>query len=120
MHNLLHAAGVFLAKYQWVTMPSEVALMAYADKRVGRRCRDADLQRQLHRKMPINGSFPFRLQPKLYCFRSGGIAPGSGKDCVSVAGVVPLSSDPVQWPAHSLVPLTVPTSLQPIGSFGFT
>ena len=42
--------------------------MAYADKRVGRRCRDADLQRQLHRKMPIKGSFPFSLQLKLYCF----------------------------------------------------
>ena len=45
---------------------------------------------------------------------------GSGKDCVSIAGIVPLSSDPVQSPAHSLVPLTVPTSLQLIGSFGFT
>src|SRR5260370_6769504 len=34
--------------------------------------------------------------------------------------VAPLSSDATQSPAHSLVPLTVPTSLQPIGSFGFT
>jgi IstB-like ATP binding protein len=32
----------------------------------------------------------------------------------------PLSSDATQSPAHSLVPLTVPTSLQPVGSFGFT
>src|SRR5467141_2503712 len=44
----------------------------------------------------------------------------SGKDSVSVAGVAPLNSDATQLPAHSLVPLTVPTSLQPIGSFGFT
>lgn len=59
---------------------------------------------------------------RVYCFLPGGIAPvaRSGKDCVSVAGVVPLSSNPVQSPAHSLVPLTVPTSLQPAGSFGLT
>jgi hypothetical protein len=36
------------------------------------------------------------------------------------AGAAPLSSDPTQSPAHSFVPLTVPTSLQPIGSFGLT
>jgi hypothetical protein len=29
-----------------------------------------------------------------------------------------LSSDPMRSPAHSFVPRTVPTSLQPIGSFG--
>jgi hypothetical protein len=34
--------------------------------------------------------------------------------------VVPLISNPTQSPAHSFVPFTVPTSLQPIGSFGFT
>src|SRR5882724_3983149 len=60
---------------------------------------------------------PF-LQPQLYCFSPGGAC--SGKDSVSVAGVAPLSSDATQSPAHSLVPLTVPTSLQPVGSFGFT
>jgi hypothetical protein len=34
--------------------------------------------------------------------------------------VEPLSSNPTQSPAHSFVPLTVPTSLHPIGPFGFT
>ena len=43
----------------------------------------------------------------------------SGKDCGSVVVVVPLISSPTQSPAHSFVPLTVPTSLQPVGSFGF-
>jgi len=63
-----------------------------------------------------------RRVPLLYRFWPDGMTPvaRSGKDSVSVAGVVPLSSDPTQSPAHSLVPLTVPTSLQPIGSFGFT
>jgi hypothetical protein len=55
-------------------------------------------------------------------FWPGGITPlaRSDKDCVSVAEVAPRSSDPVQSPAQSLVPLTVPTSLHPIGSLGFT
>ena len=44
----------------------------------------------------------------------------SGKACVSVVVVEPLSSGPTQSPAHSFVPRTVPTSLQPIGFFGFT
>jgi hypothetical protein len=44
----------------------------------------------------------------------------SGKACVCVVVVEPLSSDPTQSLAHSFVPRTVPTSLQPIGSFGFT
>ena len=43
----------------------------------------------------------------------------SGKVCVSVEIVEPFSSGPMQSPAHSFVPRTVPTSLQPIGSFGF-
>ena len=71
MHNLLHAGCRCGRLPRHVPMGHDAiggALMAYADKRVGRRCRDADLQRQLHRKMPINGSFPFRLQLKLYCF----------------------------------------------------
>ena len=34
--------------------------------------------------------------------------------------MVPLISNPTQLPAHNFVPLTVPTSLQPIGSFGVT
>jgi hypothetical protein len=66
---------------------------------------------------------PFVSLAQAYCFWPGGITPvaRSGKDCVSVALAEPLSSaDPVQSPAHSLVPLTIPTSLQPIGSFGFT
>src|SRR5260370_40661093 len=56
-------------------------------------------------------------------FLPGGITPvaRSGRDWVSVADVVPLSSEPpTQSPAHSFVPLTVPTSLHPVGSFGFT
>jgi len=43
----------------------------------------------------------------------------SDNDCVS-AEVLPLNSDDTQSPAQSLVPLTVPTNLQPIGPFGFT
>src|ERR1700680_2116349 len=59
---------------------------------------------------------------RYYCFCPGGITSiaRSGKDLVSSAGAAPLSSDPTQSPAHSFVPLTVPTSLQPVGSFGFT
>jgi hypothetical protein len=69
-----------------------------------------------------NYPLALRLQPQLYCFSSGGIAAvdGSGTDCVSVEGIAPLSSGPTQSPAHSLVPLTLPTSLQPIGFFGLT
>jgi len=63
-----------------------------------------------------------RVAGDFHSFWSGVIAPVacSGKACVSVGVVEPLSSDPMQSPAHSLVPRTVPTSLQPIGSFGFT
>ena len=64
------------------------------------------------------GQLAMMSEPKLYCFSPGGAY--SGKDSVSVAGVAPLSSDATQSPAHSLVPLTVPTSLQPVCSFGFT
>jgi hypothetical protein len=58
-----------------------------------------------------------------YSFAPGGIAPvaGAGSDggVVSAAGAAPLSSAAfVQSPAQSLVPLTVPTSLQPIGACG--
>jgi hypothetical protein len=43
-----------------------------------------------------------------------------GSDEGSSAGVVLLSSEaPAQSPAQILVPLTVPTSLQPIGVFAF-
>src|SRR6266702_6305852 len=50
-------------------------------------------------------------------FGSGACAGASG----SGVGVVPRSSDAAtQSPAQSLVPLTVPTSLQPIGAGGFT
>ena len=58
-----------------------------------------------------------------YCFCPGGIMPlaRSVKDRVSGAGaLLPLSSTASHSPAQSLVPLTVPTSLQPIGSLGFT
>jgi hypothetical protein len=44
----------------------------------------------------------------------------TGGGDASSAGVEPLSSDaPTQSPAQILVPLTVPTSLQPIGVLGF-
>src|SRR5258708_6014902 len=62
--------------------------------------------------------FSLRLQPQFYCFSPGGAC--SGEDSVCVADVAPLSPDATQSPAHSLVPFTIPTSLQPIGSFGFT
>ena len=46
---------------------------------------------------------------------------GLPKSPAQVVSVVPLSSStPTQSPAHSFVPRTVPTSLQPDGSFGFT
>jgi hypothetical protein len=54
-----------------------------------------------------------------YCF---GFASGDGVGAAgSVVGVVPRSSDAAAHsPAQSLVPLTVPTSLQPIGACGFS
>ena len=56
-----------------------------------------------------------------YWFSAGGFASGVGARAVGSAGdVVPRSSDAAaQSPAQSLVPLTVPTSLQPIGAGGF-
>jgi hypothetical protein len=53
-----------------------------------------------------------------YYSLSGRAATGGG-DETSSAGVAPRSSDaPTQSPAQILVPLTVPTSLQPIGALG--
>jgi hypothetical protein len=53
-----------------------------------------------------------------YCFSAGGFASGVGGG--SAVGAVPRSPDAAaQSPAQSLVPLTVPTSLQPIGATGF-
>src|SRR5712671_5918369 len=55
-----------------------------------------------------------------YCLSAAGGFP-SGAGGGSGAGVVPRSSDAdAQSPAQSLVPLTVPTSLQPIGARGLT
>jgi hypothetical protein len=55
--------------------------------------------------------------PSSYCLGAGGSACWEG----STAGVEPLSSEgPAQSPAQSFVPLTVPTSLQPVGASGFT
>src|SRR3954453_8907576 len=52
------------------------------------------------------------------CFAAGGFASGIGVG--STGDVVPRSSDAAaQSPAQSLVPLTVPTSLHPIGAAGF-
>ena len=58
----------------------------------------------------------------LVAFLLMGVSAGAtaGRDESSSAGVAPLSSDaPTQSPAQILVPLTVPTSLQPIGVPGF-
>ena len=68
-------------------------------------------------KLRLSG---LRLQPELYCFWPGGIAAGSRSDCVSVSGIAPLSSEATQSPAHSFVPLTVPTNLHPVGPFCLT
>src|SRR5712671_3899600 len=55
-----------------------------------------------------------------YSLGAGGFASGAGAGATGSA-VVPRSSDgAAQSPAQSLVPLTVPTSLQPIGADGFT
>jgi hypothetical protein len=60
---------------------------------------------------------------RLYCcsLGSGSVGwSGGGFGTASSPVVVDLSSDAaVQSPAQSLVPLTVPTSLQPIGAVGF-
>src|ERR1700738_4029707 len=59
-----------------------------------------------------------------YCLSAGGFASGAaGGDgsAGSAEGVAPRSSGAAtQSPAQSLVPLTVPTSLQPIAAGGFT
>ena len=67
-------------------------------------------------------SSAFAFSPA-YCFGSDVIAPAAcAGDGAGVGGSMAalLGSDCVQSPAHSLVPLTVPTSLQPIGAFGLT
>jgi hypothetical protein len=61
------------------------------------------------------------MASKHHCLGSGGMASEarSGKEGVS-AVTAPCSSEAAtQSPAHNFVLLTVPTSLQPIGSFGF-
>jgi hypothetical protein len=57
----------------------------------------------------------------VYCFSAGRIAPSapSDKGWVSLE-VASLGSEATQSPAQSFVPLTVPTSLQPVGTFGLT
>src|SRR2546430_15313587 len=57
-----------------------------------------------------------------YCLAAGGLDSGGGAGSAgSAAGAAPRSSGAAaQSPAPSLVPLTVPTSLQPIGADGFT
>jgi hypothetical protein len=56
-----------------------------------------------------------------YCFSAGGFASGVGAGASgSGVGAAPRSSGGAkQSPAQSLVPLTVPTSLQAIGAIGF-
>jgi hypothetical protein len=57
-----------------------------------------------------------------YCFSAGGFASGVGAGASgSGVGVAPRSSGAAtQSPAQILVPLTVPTSLQPVCARGFT
>jgi hypothetical protein len=64
--------------------------------------------------------FPKRRLLNAYCLSAaGGFASGFGAGAAGSA-VVPGSSDgAAQSPAQSLVPFTVPTSLQPIGADGF-
>jgi hypothetical protein len=61
---------------------------------------------------------PLQVRPN-YSLGAGGFASGADAGATGSA-VVPRSSDgAAQSPAQSLVPLTVPTSLQPIGADGF-
>jgi hypothetical protein len=66
---------------------------------------------------------PFTLSPMTitYCFGAG-FTSGVGAGALgSIEGVVPRSSDATaQFPAQILVPLTVPTNVQPIGADGVT
>jgi hypothetical protein len=56
---------------------------------------------------------PLPQSPDFYSFSGGMIElVCSDEDCVSVGAT--------QSPAHSFVPRTVPTSLQPVGAFGLT
>src|SRR6476620_4182806 len=66
-----------------------------------------------------NGSQLFEAP---YCLATGGLLWGAGAGATgSGHGVVPRSSEAdAQSPAQSLVPLTVPTSLLPIGGDGLT
>jgi hypothetical protein len=67
---------------------------------------------------PPPGPFFCGGSPTYYCLSVGAVVDGSDEG--SSAGVVLLSSEaPAQSPAQILVPLTVPTSLQPIGVFAF-
>ena len=54
-----------------------------------------------------------------YSLGAGGFASGAGAGATGSAGVPRSSDGAAQSPAQSLVPLTVPTSLQPIGVDGF-
>ena len=55
-----------------------------------------------------------------YSLGAGGFASGAGAGAAGSAAVPRSSDGAAQSPAQSLVPLTVPTSLQPIGADGFT
>jgi hypothetical protein len=73
-----------------------------------------------HKRIPANRAVRGGLAT--YCFSAGGFASGVGAGASgSGVGVAPRSSGAAtQSPAHSFVPLTVPTSLQPIAARGFT
>src|SRR6266481_4426090 len=69
---------------------------------------------------PPRGGAGLSTKRPNYSLGAGGFASGAGAGAAGSA-VVPRSSDgAAQSPAQSLVPLTVPTSLQPIGADGFT
>ena len=67
------------------------------------------------------GRFPPLCPFAIHCFGSDIVAldacAGNGAE-VGGSIVALLDTDGMQSPAHSLVPLTVPTSLQPMGGFG--
>src|SRR5258708_3081242 len=72
-----------------------------------------------HRRRHGAAARALSTQRPNYSLGAGGFASGAGAGATGSA-VVPRSSDgAAQSPAQSLVPLTVPTSLQPIGADGF-
>jgi hypothetical protein len=72
--------------------------------------------------------FALRFQPDLnqsadeadHCFSSGALTPLGGAAVDGGGRASGAAAAAAQSPAHILVPLTVPTNLQPIGACGFS